>query len=230
MTSIKKLLLSFSALAIFLLQSEISSAQGISFSYLVPKNGYISAPISPFSIRGVGIGGLVGLETGFTLYSIPGLSMSGLPFESDKPLTGPNWSVLIPGQATLSVGGGPITVKLLAGGFFIWHANSRINKGNLDRAISEYENWDVATSNMKMNSKPGFGWMAGTEIEYQINNKFAIAAEIQYLKGESDSALAGSYSGGTVGSEITTKQATFDTATTQLEGVEISLGVKLRGK
>ncbi|MEP4534810.1 MAG: hypothetical protein ABJ004_17085 [Cyclobacteriaceae bacterium] len=230
MNNISKRFFSFSVLTIFLLLSGTSLGQGISFSYLVPKNGYVSAPISPFSIRGVGIGGMVGLETGFTLYSIPGLGMSGLPFESDKPLTGPNWSVLIPGQATLSIGGGPITLKLLAGGFFIWHANSRINKGNLDRAIADYENWDVVTSNMKMDSKPGFGWMAGTEIEYQVNNKFAITAEVQYLKGESDSALTGSYSGGAVGSEITTKPANFDTATTQLEGIEISLGVKLRGK
>lgn len=205
-------------------------SQGLSFSYLIPKNGYLSAPISPFSIRGVGIGGTVGAETGFTLYSMPGLSMSGLPFKSEKALTGPNWSILVPGQATFSFGFGPVGVKLLGGGFFIWHASSRLNRGNLDRAIAQYENWDIASSSMNMKTKPGYGWIAGTELEFKVNKKFSITTEIQYLKGASESTLSGGYSGGNIGEIITTREASFTSAKTDLEGFEISIGVKLQGK
>ncbi|MFT6866821.1 MAG: hypothetical protein ACJA08_001659 [Cyclobacteriaceae bacterium] len=209
--------------------SEIS-AQGISFSYLIPKNGYLSAPISPFSIRGIGIGRTVGVETGFTLYSIPGLTMSGLPFKSEKPLSGPNWSVLVPGQLTLSAGFGSLGIKLLGGGFVIWNVSSRINKGNLDRAIAAFENWDVVTSNIDMDMKLGYGWIGGAELEYKVSNKLSITGQVQYLKGFSDSAISGSYAGGTIGGTIETRQANFDQAKTKLEGIEISLGVKLNGK
>ncbi len=225
----KILKITFILILIISQTSEIS-AQGISFSYLIPKNGYLSAPISPFSIRGIGIGGLVGLESGFSLYSIPGLTMDDLPFESDKPLTGPNWSVLIPGQLTLTAGFGPVGIKLLGGGFLIWNASSRINRGNLDRAIAVYENWDVATSSVSMDMKMGFGWIAGTELEYKISKKMSITGQVQYLKGSSESAITGNYSGGNFGGTIETKQANFDQATTTLEGFEISVGVKLNGK
>lgn len=206
----------------------ISSAhsQGISFSYLIPKNGYLSAPISPFSIRGIGIGGLVGLETGISLYSMPGLTMSGLPFDSNNPLTGQSWSFLIPGQATLTLGFDLVQIKLLAGGFFIWHANTRMNKGNLDREIAKYENWDIATSSLQMENKPGVGLMGGIGFEFKVNKKFSITSEVQYLNGQSDSSLKGSYAGGNIGDIIVTKEANYETAKTDLQGFEISLGVK----
>ena len=41
---------------ILVLSSAAAHAQdvGLSFSYFLPRNGYFSTPISPFSIRGVG--------------------------------------------------------------------------------------------------------------------------------------------------------------------------------
>ncbi len=219
------LLISFATLAIGQAQS-----QGLSFSYLAPKNGYLSAPISPFSIRGVGIGKIVGIETGFTLYSIPGLAMEGLPFESDKPLSGPNWSVLIPLELTLGGKFGNLGLKVMGGGFGLLNLNSRINEGNMDRALAQYENWDVATSNFDMKTQIGYGWMAGGEIEYRVNKKFSITIETQYLKGASQSAITGTYAGGNFGETIVQKQADFSDSKTSLEGLEFSLGVKLGGK
>lgn len=201
-------------------------SQGVSFSYLIPKNGFLSAPVSPFSIRGIGIGGIVGIETGATLYSIPGLSMSGLPFDSKKPLTGQSWSVLIPGQATVTLPFSAIQVKLLAGGFFIWHMNTRLNKGNLDREIASYEGWDIANSRLKMGNKPGFGLIGGVGFEFKINNKFSLTSEIQYLNGHTESSLTGTYAGGNIGGLITSKEASFESSKTNIEGIELSIGVK----
>ena len=77
-------------------------SQGVSFSYLIPTNGYISAPVSPFSLRGIGLefGDYLGVTTGGTLYYMSGLSMEDLPFANDKPFTGPHFSVLVPAQLT----------------------------------------------------------------------------------------------------------------------------------
>ena len=74
---------------IVILFSTRSFSQGLSFSYLIPKDGYLSAPVSPFSVRGLGLDfGLIEVETGFTLYSIGGLGMTDLPFEVNEPLMG----------------------------------------------------------------------------------------------------------------------------------------------
>ncbi|WP_258104006.1 hypothetical protein [Marinoscillum sp. MHG1-6] len=218
-----------SAFALFFICSDIM-AQGVSFSYLIPKNGYLSAPISPFSIRGVGIGGRIGAETGFSLYSIPGLPMNGLPFETDRPISGQGWSILVPGQLTLSLKAGNVGIKFLGGGFAILNLSTSINKGNLDRALMAYEGWDVATSSINKKTKPGLGWMAGTEFEFKVNRKFSITAEVEYLSGSYETRINGSYAGGQLGQPIASKDLNFDNAKTLLEGIEISLGVKMGGK
>ncbi|HEY8512790.1 MAG TPA: hypothetical protein VIL31_12610, partial [Cyclobacteriaceae bacterium] len=50
---------------------------GLSFSYFLPKNGYFSTPISPFSIRGVGVDitNFLAVETGASLYRMSGLNV-----------------------------------------------------------------------------------------------------------------------------------------------------------
>src|SRR5690606_38500619 len=50
---------------------------GLSFSYFIPKDGYFSTPISPFSIRGLGVDLTrnIALETGASLYRMSGLNM-----------------------------------------------------------------------------------------------------------------------------------------------------------
>src|SRR5687768_12900178 len=71
---------------------------GLSFSYFLPKNGYFSTPISPFSIRGLGVdlNRYIAIETGASLYRMSGLNLKGLPFESKSPLIGPNFTILVP--------------------------------------------------------------------------------------------------------------------------------------
>ena len=80
-----------------------SLAQGVSFSYLIPKNGYLTAPVSPFSIRGLGVGDVIGIETGATLYNIPGLAMDDLPFDYNRPLIGPHFAALVPVDIYLKI-------------------------------------------------------------------------------------------------------------------------------
>ncbi|MEM8896070.1 MAG: hypothetical protein AAGC88_15940 [Bacteroidota bacterium] len=205
-------------------------AQGISFSYLIPKNGYLSAPVSPFSIRGLGfqVAPFTSIESGFSLYSMSGLAMDGLPFPSERPLTGPHFALLVPGELVFSAAIGRIGVSLKGGGFGHWHINTRINYGELDRAIREWEGWEVANADMEMDAKIGWGWLAGGGLEYQVNDQFALTAEAHYLQGFTDAPMSGSYSGGPdEDGNIITTSTEFTDARIVLEGVEISLGVVL---
>ena len=212
------------ALCIFI--SYTSFGQGVSFSYLIPKNGYLSAPVSPFSVRGIGLGNKLGVETGATLYSIPGLSMDKLPFEYNKPLTGPHYALLVPMELFFKIPLGPVQIKLLGGGFGWWNINTRINEGNMDRAFRAYEDWEVLNTDLEIKDKLGFGWMTGIEFEFKVNNNFSLTAESQYLKGAASSKLTGSYTGGSSTSGIQTKAVDIEDTNILLEGIEISLGVK----
>lgn len=207
-----------------------SNAQGISFSYLIPQNGYLSAPISPFSIRGLGIGSYVGIESGFTLYNVPGLAMEDLPFTYDKPLTGPHMALLIPIELFAKLPLGPVNLKVMAGGFGWWNINTRINEGNMDRAFREFEGWEVLNTDFSLNDKIAIGWMAGMELEFLVSDKFSITTEAQYLNGTATSSLSGSYTGGVSGSPLETKSVDLPDAQMVLRGVEISLGVQFKSR
>ncbi|VXD12521.1 hypothetical protein [Marinoscillum sp. 108] len=213
-------------LAIIIFFGYMSFGQGVSFSYLIPKNGYLSAPVSPFSVRGIGLGNKIGVETGATLYSIPGLAMEKLPFEYEKPLTGPHYALLVPMELFFKIPLGPMQIKLLGGGFGWWNINTRINEGNMDRAFRDYEGWEVLNSDFKLEDQLGLGWMAGIEFEFKVNDNFSITAESQYLKGAASSHLSGSYTGGTTASGIQTKAIDLEDTAILLEGIEFSIGVK----
>ena len=119
-----KKFLFLSAVAFLSAFSQFTLAQdfGLSFSYFVPKNGYFSAPISPFSIRGLGVdfNRNFAFETGATLYRISGLSLKNLPFEYDGPLTGPNFTVFVPAELVLMLQAGDLEIDLKAGGFVFY--------------------------------------------------------------------------------------------------------------
>lgn len=218
----KRLLISI-LLTIF---SYFSFSQGVSFSYLFPKHGKIAAPISPFSIRGIGIGEKAGIETGASLYYIPGLPMNELPFKSDKALMDNHYAILTPLQLFFKIPMGNMIFKGVAGGFGWWSIYPKINEGNMDRAIRSYENWEVANSDLDLKNNLGYGWMGGFELEYKVSRKFSLTTEIQYLSGKSDSEIKGTYTGGTSASGISTKSF-LSKSQTLLSGFEISIGGKL---
>ena len=95
----KKLLVCFS-LWIGFTSSSFAQDVGLSFSYFVPRNGDFSIPISPFSIRGLGVNlnRFIALQTGASLYRMSGISMVDLPFESTNSLLGPNFTIFIPAE------------------------------------------------------------------------------------------------------------------------------------
>jgi hypothetical protein len=151
--------------------------------------------------------------------------MEGLPFETDKPLMGPHFTVMIPGQVVYAVKMGGFQIKLLAGGFFFYQLFPKLNEGNLDRALLKYEDWDVTTSNFTVENRPGGGWMGGIEFLFPFNDRMSFTTGVQYLSGSSGSSLNGSYSGGITGGQIVSRNVEFNDVRTRFEGIEISFGI-----
>jgi hypothetical protein len=198
---------------------------GLSFSYFIPKHGDFSTPISPFSIRGLGVdlNRFIALETGASLYRMSGLNVKDLPFESTKALVGPNFTILVPAEIVFQLKGSSVEFDIKGGVFGFYGFWQKINYGNFDRAIREYEGWQVANSNFTYKNKPGWGYHAGAELTVYVTQQVGISLETNYLMGDSQFPLTGSYTGGTT--TLETKQVEYPDAKIDLTGLEFSIGV-----
>jgi hypothetical protein len=201
---------------------------GLSFSYFIPKNGYVSTPISPFSIRGLGfnINQFVAIETGASLYRMSGLNLKDLPFESKDPLVGPNFTIFVPLEVVFELKANNVEFDIKGGGFGFFGFDHKINYGNFDRAIRAYEGWQVANGNFKHGNKPGFGYHGGVELTVYVTSQVGISLETNYLVGQSAFPLKGTYTGGGPDVlETVDVSEDFKNAKIDFTGLEFSIGV-----
>lgn len=201
---------------------------GLSFSYFIPKNGYFSVPITPFSLRGLGIdiNRFISLETGFTLYRMSGMAVRDLPFDSKKPLIGPFFTVMVPAELVISLDlGGPI-FKLKGGGFGFFHFDTRVNEGNLEQELLQYTGWEILNSSYSARNTFGYGYLFGAELLFYLTNKFGLSLEAYYMSGFSSLDMKGSYRGiPKDGDPITHVLENFPDARLDYTGYEFSIGV-----
>jgi len=201
---------------------------GLSFSYFIPKNGYFSVPVTPFSIRGLGvdISRVIAIETGGSLYRMSGMNVRDVPFDSKDPVIGPFFSIYVPVELVLSFNlGGPV-FKLKGGGFAFYNFATKVNEGNLDRVLLEYTGWEVLNSDYSVKNKIGIGYHFGAEVLFYLSEQFGISLEAYYLSGGSKLDMQGSYTGvANDGENIQTVTENFPDAVLDFRGYELSLGV-----
>lgn len=217
----------FFAFLFFLSIASYGQEFGLSFSYFIPKNGYFSTPISPFSVRGLGfdLNRYLAIETGASLYRMSGLNMKDLPFESKDPLVGPNFTIFVPLELIIQLRGQQVQFDIKGGVFGFHGFGQHIDYGNMDRAIRKYEGWAVANSDLKFSNKPGWGYHGGVELTVYPSSLFGISIETNYLVGQSSFPLKGSYTGGST--DFETKEVDFADAKIDFTGLEFSIGVIL---
>jgi len=198
---------------------------GLSFSYFLPKNGDFSTPISPFSIRGLGfdINRFVAVETGASLYRMSGLNLKDLPFESEKALVGPNFTILVPLELVFQLRGQRVEFDIKGGGFFFYGFGQKLQYGNLDRAIRKFQQWQVANSDFSFENNPGWGYHAGAELTVFVTGQFGISLETNYLVGDAKFPLTGTITGGN--GTVATMDAAYPDAKIDLTGLAFSIGI-----
>lgn len=214
-----------------IITTSLAQAQqfGLSFSYFIPKNGYLSTPISPFSIRGVGVNltNFLALETGASLYRMSGLNLKDLPFESKDPLIGPNFTIFVPAELVLMLKAGRFEFDIKGGGFFFYGFGNKLNYGNFDRAIRKHEGWDVANADFTFSNSPGFGYHAGFELTLPVTSQVGVSLETNYLIGQAKFPIEGTYLGGNDGEPLTTitVDEDFKDAKVDFTGLEFSISL-----
>jgi len=200
---------------------------GLSFSYFIPRNGYFSTPISPFSFRGVGVNlnRFIALETGISLYRMSGMNMLDLPFETKDPLLGPNFTLFVPAELVLEFKGKQAEFDIKGGGFAFYGFDQKLDLGNFDRAIRTFESWDVANSDLSFDNNPGFGLLAGVELTFPVTRQFSVSLEINYLMGTAKFPLSGTYSGANSNGDFFTETVDYKDAKVDFTGLEFSIGI-----
>lgn len=209
-----------------------SQEVGLSFSYFLPKNGYLSTPISPFSIRGVGVSlnNYVAIQTGFSLYRMTGLNVKDIDdFESKDALLGPNFTIMVPLELVLQLGNSQVEFDIKGGGFAFYGFDNKLNYGNMDKAIREFENWDVANSSFDFSHGLGLGFYFGAEFVFYVTNQWGLSLEGNYYIGNADLGLNGSYTGGTMTGPLTTREVDYADSKVDFTGLEISIGILFGG-
>ncbi len=201
---------------------------GISFSYFLPKNGYFSTPISPFSLRGLGfnIGNYMAIQSGFSLYRMSGMNVIDMDdFETKDPIVGPNFTLLIPVEFVLQYITDRQEFKIKGGGFAFQTFDNKIMNGNLDKAIRQFEGWEVANSQVDFDNSLGLGYFFGAEYVIFVTGQWGLSFEVNYFIGHADFPLTGSYTGGTSISGLSTRSFDYQDAKLDFTGLEISVGI-----
>ena len=200
---------------------------GLSFSYFIPRNGDFSTPISPFSIRGIGVdlNRFMALETGASLYRMSGLNIIDLPFESKNSLLGPNFTILVPAELVFQFKGQGVEFDIKGGGFFFYGFGQNLNYGNIDRALRQYKNWEVVNSNLTYENNPGFGYHFGAELTIPVTGQVSVSLETNYLMGAAKFPLKGNYTGGPVNGTNQTIPVDYKDAKVDFTGLEFSIGL-----
>jgi hypothetical protein len=120
---------------------------------------------------------------------------------------------------------GNVTFRAKGGGFGYYNFDTRINYGNMDRAMRDYYGLEVANSDLKYDNKIGLGYLVGGEIIFYFADKFGINFEVNYLAGGSDLNYRGYLTGGGTADPVETIYVEYTNARLDFTGWEITIGV-----
>ena len=211
---------------------------GVSFSYLLPRNGMFSHPVPPLSLRDIGIdiGSFFGVAGSVSLYSIRGMAIqdaAGKPIDTDGPLVGPFLSVLSSVVGKVIVPLGPVELEASGGIFGCFNIDPPLMTGTLDRylATADGNTYDTVTSSISPDGRWAWGWVFGGKITYFIKGQLGIAVGANYYLGGGDLELSGDYDGYEDGVGYDTGQslpAILQDARLDYSGLEIILGVEIK--
>jgi hypothetical protein len=221
----KILLITFAS---FLFSTQAKSQDfGISASFFIPKNGYFSTPISPLSIRGVSLAnaGIFSIDIGGSLYRMSGMSITNVPIDTRSPMVGPFFNIMVPLELVINLGNSNTSFLIKGGGFAFYNLGTKLNYGNIDRAMLDYLNLEVANSDFTFDNTLGYGYEFGIEYIQYLNRRIGITLGVNYYIGGAKLNLRGIVKGVDGNGTISTSDVDFRDAQLDYTGLEISVGL-----
>lgn len=215
------------SLSILIAQNTNAQDIGVSASFFLPKNGYFSAPISPLSIRGVSLigNGLFSIDIGGSLYRMSGMNITGVPFESKEAMVGPFFNIMVPLEGVIHLGNSNTSILFKGGGFAFYNLGTKLNYGNIDRALKKDLQLDVANADFTFDNTIGYGYEFGIEYIQYLNRQFGITLGANYYIGGSNLNLKGNVKGYNAQGTMYDENVEYSNAKLDYTGLEISVGV-----
>lgn len=137
---------------------------------------------------------------------------------------GPMFSIFIPLEGVLEAQAGNVVFRAKGGGFGFYNFINHINYGNLDRALADYNQWDIANADLSFDNKIGYGYMFGGEVIIYVTRQFGINIEVNYLAGGSNLNFRGTATGADSGG-IEVIEIYYPDARIDYTGWEITFGI-----
>ncbi len=201
---------------------------GISASFFLPKNGDFSAPISPLSIRGVSLAsaGIFSIDIGGSLYRMTGMSITtSEPIDTRKPMVGPFFNMMVPLEAVINLGNSNTAFLIKGGGFVFYNFGTKLNYGNIDRAMLDYLSLEIANSDFTFTNSLGFGYEFGLEFIQYLNRQFGITIGANYYIGGANLNLKGTVKGVDANGVVSTSTVDLKDSKLDYTGLEFSVGL-----
>jgi hypothetical protein len=212
---------------------------GVSFSYLLPRNGLFSHPVPPLSLRDIGsdIGRYLGVAGSLSLYSIRGMGITdeaGTPIDTGGPIVGPFLSILSSVVGKVKVPIWQLELEASGGIFGCYNIDPPLMTGTLDRylATTVPAGYEAVTSSVTTSGHWGWGWVFGGKITYFVKGQIGVAVGANYYLGGGDLKLSGNYDAYDKDDFLPTLtnqplSATLQDARLDYSGLEIILGVEI---
>lgn len=227
----KSFILLLIGLALILSKPIKAQEVGVGFSALFPNDGEFSVPISPLSIRGLGIGGdNFTITTGFTFYRMSGLSAIGFPFDYNQSIVKPFNSFLVPLEANAILPTGDWSFDVHFGVFWAFNGASGLNKGDFNEALKDHLDLLFLNTTLDHETNTSFGLIYGLDITYYITKQIGIKFSGTYLDGGSDLNINGTYQG--IDNNGNPENGTIDFNESKLDyrGFEVGVGIVVKAK
>jgi hypothetical protein len=212
---------------------------GVSFSYLLPRNGWFSHPVTPLSLRNIDLsfGRFLGVGGSVALYNIRGMGIKDSddnPIDMTDPLVGPFLSVLGSAVAKMFLPIRNLEFQVSGGLFGFYNIDPPLMAGNLDRYLATATSgvtYEAVTSTVSSAGRWGWGFVFGGSTTYYIKGQIGISVGANYYIGGGDLKLSGSYVAAEAGSSpvnVSDLPDILKNARLDFTGLEIVFGIEVK--
>ena len=202
---------------------------GVSTAIFLPRNGAASHPVSPLSLRDIGVsfGSFLGLTSALSLYNINGMGLVDgnlSPMDLSGPGAGPFYTVLGSLAVQITVPVWRLEIEPLAG-VFGYHAFSpRLNGRAIDAYLAELGGHETVDAALVPPGSWGWGYLFGGSVGMKITDQIGVSLGAQYYLGGSPLGLTGTYRADGNASDLALPQD-LSNARLDFTGIEVILGV-----
>ena len=154
-----------------------------------------------------------------------GMNISDEGLSSREPLVGPFFNLMVPLELILQFGTDNFEFRIKGGGFVFYNFGTKLNNGNIDRALIEHLNWTVANNSFEFDNNIGYGYEFGVEYIQYFSRRFGVSLGANYYIGGSKLNLRGPVTGATEAQGVLTTELNFPDAKLDYTGLEISVGI-----